>query len=250
MRRLILGALLILAAGPAFAAESEAALLERAQLAFAEGRYGEAADVYGALLDGAPADIDLMFNQGTAWAHQGELGLALWRYHQALRHDPRDRALHHNLKVIDPDYRQKLALSPLPPLDRLYYFLTGDEWLTLASAAALAAMAAGTLALLSARDGRARARLRTLALGCVLASLMTLPFAATHYVQDFPGRRAIITHEKAVVRAGPSENSLQTWSPALGTIVRIRDKHSSDWLLIDIGNQGTGYISANQLRRL
>jgi tetratricopeptide (TPR) repeat protein len=81
------------------AADAPAAAFEKANAAFAAGRYDDAAAAYRALADTTPR-VDVYFNLGTAEANAGRLGPAVWAFEQALVLDPADDDARHNLESV------------------------------------------------------------------------------------------------------------------------------------------------------
>ena len=87
-----------------------AKLAEQAQAAFKDNHYPEAVKIYERLAEQAPGDANVLYNLGTAHARAGQRGLAIWRYLQALRLDPRDADLRANLRLL------AWVLAPLAPM--------------------------------------------------------------------------------------------------------------------------------------
>ena len=70
---------------------------EQANIAYAEGRYEEAATGYEALLAEGP-NATLYYNLGNACFKQGELAQAILNYERALRLQPNHKDAQYNLK--------------------------------------------------------------------------------------------------------------------------------------------------------
>lgn len=254
-RRVLSGAFLLawlcMALAPAARAASDAELLDRAKSAFAHQQYKQAAEVYGRLLEQAPDDPRLLYNQGTAYARMGERGLAQWRYMQALRYAPRDPNLRQNLAVLDPQYREQIALTPILPLEMLYGYFTGNEWAALAGAATIAALLLGALALGRPRGSRTRSAARRVALAAAVVAALTWPFVYGHYHQEYIAHRGVIVTEEASVRSSPNESSTETWKLKAGTVVDITDDRTNPaWPFISFGGKGSGFVQRDQLKRL
>lgn len=240
----------LLAFTPAQAATT-AELLDRAKNAFARQDYKQAADIYGQLIEQAPDDPRLLYNQGTAYAQMGERGLAQWRYLQALRYAPRDSGLRHNLSVLDPQYREQIALTPIPPLELLHGYFTGNEWARLAGAATIAAFVLGSLALWRPRGSGLRYAARKPAIAAAVVAALAWPFVLGHYHQEYIANRGVIVTDEASVRSSPSENSTETWKLKAGTVVDITDDRTQpEWPFISFGGKGSGFVQRGQLKRL
>ncbi|MCE5228199.1 hypothetical protein LLG95_01200 [bacterium] len=232
-------------------AASDSEQLERAKTAFTNQNYKLAAQVYEKLIEQAPHDPRLLYNQGTAYAYMGERGLAQWRYLQALRYAPRDSNIRQNLAALDPDYRSQIALTPLLPVELVYGYFTGNEWAGLAGSATFIALALGTLALWRPRGTRLRLAARKLAVTAVVLAAIAWPFAMGHYYQENISTRGVTVVDDASIRSGPSETSRETWKLKAGVVVDITDdKTHPDWPFVSMANRGSGFINRNQIRKL
>jgi tetratricopeptide (TPR) repeat protein len=77
--------------------EGERVHLVRGRLAFASGRYQEAADEFAAAVAADPESARALVNLGTALGQLGDLGAAIDKYEQALAIDPDQSTAHFNL---------------------------------------------------------------------------------------------------------------------------------------------------------
>lgn len=251
MRRLAAMIMALMLSSAAWAATGEEQLLERANKAFTAQNYKEAAEIYEQLIEQAPHDPRLLYNLGTAYAHLGDRGLAQWRYLQALQFAPRDRMLRQNLAIIDPEYETQIALTPLPPLNMVYWLMSGNEWTAIAAWASVAGLFLGAWALWRPRGTRLRLSLRKAAIVAAVVAAVAWPFAFGHYHQECMVRRGVIVSPEGSVKSGPSENSTETWKLKAGTVVDITDERTHpDWPMISFGGKGAGFISRDQIRRL
>jgi tetratricopeptide (TPR) repeat protein len=80
--------------------EGERVHLVRGRLAFASGRYQEAAEEFGAAVEADPESARALVNLGTTLAQLGDLEGAIERFEQALEIDPRQTTAHFNLASI------------------------------------------------------------------------------------------------------------------------------------------------------
>ena len=80
--------------------EGERVHLVRGRLAFASGRYQEAADEFGAAVEADPKSARALVNLGTSLAQLGDLEGAVKRFEQALAIDPRQTIANFNLGSI------------------------------------------------------------------------------------------------------------------------------------------------------
>ena len=239
-----------IAAGGADPTEA-ARLADAARTAYFAGHYEEAARLYDALARLAPHDSRVLYNLGTAWAQAGNNGLAIWRWLQALRHDPRNALLRRNLAAVDPEFYKRIAITPLPPLDWLFFYFTGNEWAGAAGAATLLALLAAAIALLRPRGARARPLLVRIAWTAAVLAFLCWPFAFGHYYLDHMLRRAVVVAPEATVRNEANERGLETYTLKAGSVVEIRDAARPGWYLIAFsGGDKFGFVPREQVRPL
>lgn len=230
---------------------SAASVLHDAESAFRQGEYGRAVALYRELVEDAPDNPALLYNLGTAHARAGERGLAIWRYLQALRLDPRDADLRHNLRILLPDYTQNLAISPLPPINWVYLQLSMNEWTGIGAIGSLLALAllAASFAAPAARR-RVRRALRWGAGAAFVVALVGWPFAILHYYDEASQWQGVVVSEGTVARTGPSLQQIETFSLPVGKVVNIEERTDEEWLKIVFTGGRKGYVPADRIRFL
>ena len=92
--------------------EGERVHLVRGRLAFASGRFQEAADEFGAAVEADPNSVRALVNLGTSLAQLGDLDGAVERFEQALAIDPRQTTTHFNLGSIFVSRKQPAEAIP------------------------------------------------------------------------------------------------------------------------------------------
>jgi tetratricopeptide (TPR) repeat protein len=95
--------------------EGERVHLVRGRLAFASGRYREAADEFGAAVEADPGSARALVNLGTTLAQLGDMEGAAEKFEQALDIDPRQTTAHFNLASILVG--RKMAAEAIPHLE-------------------------------------------------------------------------------------------------------------------------------------
>jgi hypothetical protein len=218
--------------------------------AFERGDFDEAVRRYEALAEIAPDDPQALYNLATAYARQGETGLAIWRYLQASRLDPRDREIRHNLRVLAPELEQQIAVTPIPPLNWVFDALTTDEWTAIAGGATLLGLLAGALCLRLARGGRARVAVRRIAWLLGLAAVAGYPGAIVHYYVHEVVTRGVVVDEGVTARIGPNEKLIETFALPPGTVVRVDPAPVPDWVKVSFAGGRVGYIPRAAIRYL
>jgi tetratricopeptide (TPR) repeat protein len=231
--------------------------VEEAEQAYRAGDYDLALERYREVAQHAPHDPDVLYNLGTVHARMGDRGRATWRYLQALRLDPRDRALQHNLALVDPDFQRDLAVTPIPPLNAIYWRLTANEW----TAAAVGATLAGLLLLAlyfwtssgraSGATGRvARRSARQLAIVAFAASALAWPPALLRHRQEKMLWRGVVVAAGTVARTDPNEKAFENFALPAGKIVRILDQPATGWLKIGFADDRIGFVQRDRIEFL
>jgi tetratricopeptide (TPR) repeat protein len=95
--------------------EGERVHLVRGRLAFASGRYREAADEFVAAVEADPGSARALVNLGTSLAQLGDMEGAVERFEQALDIDPRQTTAHFNLASILVN--RNMAAEAIPHLE-------------------------------------------------------------------------------------------------------------------------------------
>lgn len=246
---LILAALLALAAPAARAADPK--LAADAQAAFTNGNYAEAVKLYEHLAEQAPGDPGVLYDLGTAYARAGQRGLAIWRYLQALRLEPRDQDTRVNLEILAPDIFQQLAVTPIPPVNWLYQHFTTSEWALAAGAAATVAMLLGAAFFFRLyRNPRLSGPVRAAILALLLFAAVAYPFAFMHYFAEEESWRGVVVAEKTVARAGPSANQTETDALPVGTVVRVMESTPTGWLKFSYAGGRMGFVEQDRVKNL
>jgi hypothetical protein len=235
---------------PAWAADPAARQDEAAHTAFNDGRYQEAVKVYEQMAQQAPGDPDVLYDLGTAYARAGQHGLAIWRYLQALRLDPRDYDLRANLEILSPGIFQQLAVTPIPPINWLYQCFTTNEWAGAAGTAAIVAMLLGTAYFLHLHRTRWGGAARGTILTLLIFSAVAYPFAFTHYFFEDQAWRGVVVAEDTVARSGPSASQIETDRLPVGTVVRILESTQGGWLKFSYAGGRMGFVEQNRVKSL
>jgi tetratricopeptide (TPR) repeat protein len=98
----------------------------RANQAFSEDKFSEAAAIYDSLIKNQGASPELFFNLGNALARSGKIGHAVLAYERGLLLSPRDADIRANLEKI----RQKNNLVEKPDTlwEQPFFLLSQNTW--------------------------------------------------------------------------------------------------------------------------
>lgn len=224
--------------------------LREAEMTFARGEYADAVMEYEALVARAPHDPALLYNLATAYARDGQIGFAVWRYLQVLRLDPRDRATRENLSIIAPNLAHQMALTPIPPVNWLAGRFTANEWAAVAGGSATLAMFLAAIVFLYVRDPQRRRALRRLVTALAAVAILSYPFALMHYYEAALARHGVIVAKDTITRTGASEQALTNFPLPEGTVVRIEPTRDPGWVKIETAGRSMGFVQRDRVRYL
>jgi tetratricopeptide (TPR) repeat protein len=233
--------------------EGERVHLVRGRLAYASGRYQEAADEFAAAVAADPKSARALVNLGTALGQLGDLDAAIERYRQALAIDPDQTTAHFNLgsSLVDrgraadaiPHIEAVLKSTPYDAEAQLLMaravVATGDDWASLEyfrrgaelDPASVAAVTGGAAALVRLRQfTRAKSVLeaghkRIPDSGAVAFALARL-LAACPDAEVRDGERALELAQ-AVYAARPNPRHAQLIAQALAELDRCDE--AAEW---------------------
>lgn len=211
--------------------------------------YVTAQNIYEELLAEAPNDPHVLYNLATIYASQEQKGLAIWLYLRALFISPRDGDIRYNLSLLEPEWEEFIAVTPLPVLDKLFYWFSANEWATVAGVATTLALLLGFAMLKLGRGSRLREIVQQAFRVAIVVACVTYPFAALHYHTQVARRLGVIVAEQTYAYSGPSDTQARKSALAAGTIVEVDASSSPDWRKVTFGGN-VGYVKKEKLRRL
>ena len=81
--------------------------------AYNQGLYEKAKNFYVKVLDENLHSAELYFNLGNSYYRMQDIGQAIWAYKNAIRLNPRDKDIAHNLKVAEANKIDRIKSPPL-----------------------------------------------------------------------------------------------------------------------------------------
>lgn len=213
---------------------------EQANRLYEQGKFREAADLYGAI-SVTNRSAALIYNRGNAWFKAGEIGRAICAYREALTISPRDPDLRANLRfardqVQGPTLRESRFLRWLGSL-------TVTEWTWLATVPLWV-----LLLLMAAMQWRPALR-ASLRVYVVAAALATVAFGVCTVVALQASRstaQAIVTADEVTVRHGPLEDSAMAFTAHDGAELRVLDT-KDDWVQVTPDSRRVGWLQRSQV---
>jgi tetratricopeptide (TPR) repeat protein len=223
---------------------------EEANNLFNQSKYTEAAKSYQQLLDEGYNQTALYFNAGNAWYKAGKVGMAVYSYEKALQLSPNDKAVKHNLDVVN----QKVEgyVNELP----LVFFQ--QWWLTLEHFHHPNGWAVGMIIffwLLIAGimvnkyiPGLHKKWLNWTNYGIgALFALYTIMAITSYCSANNHSTGIIMVQNKA--KSAPDESSRDIFEVGEGVKVDVTDA-TNDFCKIELADGKNGWISCNAIKRL
>lgn len=222
---------------------------DAANAAYAEGRYGEAAALYQALIDEEP-NAQVYYNLGNAEFKQGELAHAILAYERALRLQPNNKDARYNLafaqsRITDNIKEQDFFLSVWAQTVRNN--LRERTWLISSIVLFIIALVCLLLFLLSREQWVRKTAFHTAWIALLLSFVTGLNAASLHK-RDTLRAEAIITQGVVNAKSSPDRSGTDLFTIHEGTKVTIRET-IGEWANIRVGNN-EGWLRLSNLERI
>lgn len=224
-------------------------LLSEANSAYERSEYGYAIELYNQILDEGLVSADLYYNLGNAYFKNNMMGPAILYYERALRINPLDEDLNHNIavaksKIVDkPEQRPKLFYEKWWIAARSMF--TMDGWAIVSIVLLILFLATVSLYLFSRTIGVKKSAFYGLLviLGFLLLSVV---FARQQFNRYSSDRDAIVMETRVTAKSSPSVESSDLFLLHEGTKVRIRSQLSG-FYEISLPNGNVGWIKKETL---
>ncbi len=230
------------------------AIFEQATVAYNNGDFEQAVELWQGLVDQGLSSVELEFNLGNAWYRRGELGEAILHWERALLIAPLDREVRANLELARTGLVDELPPTVRLPLwdwlDRLFLLLPRDlPWWIFSLGLAFASLALVRRPWLP--GGRLNSFHRILLPSGLTLVLLALGFLLMR--ADLAGQRnrGVILVDKVVVQAAPSEGATNLFDLHEGTVVALgRRSESAGWQQLRLPDGREGWCSLEALEAI
>jgi hypothetical protein len=220
------------------AQDSSAGLLAlQAAQAYGQGRYEEAARLYGRLAESGWDGAAVRYDLANSYLKGGDLGRAILEYRRALKFDPELAPAKHNLEIARRLLPARVAPWQPPPWESMLQRLRPEalQWAVLLPA--LLANLALALVLLLGPGGLRRAALAVLVAAFLLAGAAGLLLGYARTV--LPSHQGAVVLSPASVYATAEERGEPLAILPTGSEV-IRVAQAADWSLV-LWGEGRGW---------
>jgi len=218
-------------------------LFDRAQSAYDDGRYGEAASLYERMLSNGVDNAEVHYNLANACFKNHELPNAVLHYRRAAYDLPRDPDIAANLHFA---LNAAGAIEPTPSfIERSLSTLSKNEWIVLGTGSY--ALLTLLLLLLLFMKRQRRMLFRLIALPTLLLALAYFGWRHWHLLTIYP--EWVVTQTEATTRFSPIEGSTAHFKLPHGALVRQSSMDSKGWVEVEYDGK-QGWIKQEFIRRV
>ncbi|QBG45994.1 tetratricopeptide repeat protein [Verrucomicrobia bacterium S94] len=209
------------------AAYAQEDLFNRAQAAYDDGRYGEAAMLYEKMIADGFDNPEIHYNLGNACFKNSELPNAVLHYRKASYDLPRDPDIQANLHFA---LNAAGAAETIPSfIDRFFSSLSMQEWIITGTGGYLL-LCAGLLVLLFVRKGR-RQTLKFLFLPLFILAASFMGWRHWNDLRLHP--EWVVTNKEATALFSPVEGSTAHFKLPMAALVKQRSSHGPGWIEVE-----------------
>ncbi|MBE6252397.1 MAG: tetratricopeptide repeat protein [Bacteroidales bacterium] len=193
---------------------------------------------------------ELYYNLGNAYFKTGEMAQSILWYERALKLDPSDADIRHNL-----EYARSLTQDRIEEVPEIFfeqwghamcYLLPSNTWAVLCLVFLAAAIAMALLFLLGSTAGRRRVGF-FVGIACLLLAFLGWDFAQWQRQEALAQDRAIVMRPVSSVKSSPSaESAKDLFILHEGTRVKILDNVGS-YTNIELGDGRQGWIPSGDI---
>jgi tetratricopeptide (TPR) repeat protein len=251
MKRNVLLIVLFFLASLTFAAENQV-ILAKANKAYTDGLYTNAADLYKQVLNSGYESWELYYNLGNSYYKMNDFASAILYYERAKKLNPGNEDINFNLKVTNNKIADKI--EPLPEMFYKHWYMNlvelfpVDHW---ARITILSFIFSLFLALLYVISQRVYLRKIGFWAGIVflLISLLSFHFSYQNYKTLKNNTEAIIFAPTVTIKSSPDEKSIDLFVLHEGTKVKILD-NIGNWYEIRIANGSVGWLPVSSVEKI
>lgn len=222
---------------------------DNANHAYTTGEYDRAIEGYDSICRQGYGSAKLYYNLGNAYFKNNQIGKAILNYNKALRLDPSDEDIQHNLAVANRFVKDRIEVVPefflKTWMRNLMLRASSDTWAIWSLI--LFAMTLGLVALylLGSRMGQRKFGFYG-GICCLLLSVGALVFSSIGRRQIVSPREAVIMISAAPVKSEPEATSKDIFVLHEGTKVRIAGE-IGDWREIVIADGKKGWLDIQSI---
>ncbi|HPJ91875.1 MAG TPA: tetratricopeptide repeat protein [Bacteroidales bacterium] len=220
-----------------------------ANKAYTQKNYTLAIQLYNEVLADGYKNADVYYNLGNAYFKNGELSKAILFYERALRLDPSNKDIQHNLAFANQKIVDEIDIIPEIFIKRWINntigLLSSNGWAVLSIVFLILMLSIIALMLLSSVY-RKRIILFLTAVVVFILLTVSISFSFLQYKQLIKKDEAIITQLSVAVKSMPDSSGTELFTIHEGLKVSVTDAVDT-WVEIALPNGNKGWIESNAL---
>lgn len=217
---------------------------DRANRLYSAGDYNGAIVTYDSIVNQGLQSAPLYYNLAGACFKAGRNGHAILNYHRALRLDPSNEDVAHNLAYVESFVKDNIDEIPTGFLSRtmtsLRRTLSADAW-GVCSIVALGVMLVAAGLFVLAQRRRLRKAGFVVAIVSLLVTIGAMIFGSAARSELLSENEAVVLDSATSVKASPEATSKDLFVLHEGTKVEVLDSYG-DWNEIRIADGNKGWI--------
>ncbi len=230
-------------------AQTPEMLFRQANDAYQQQEYTRAADLYKQILSRGYEGKEVYYNLGNCYYRLGETGLSVLYYEKALKLDPNDPDIRHNLDLARMRVVDRVEMPP-----RFFVFEWWDLLKNFYSVGQLTRIVAGLFILsilllvfwLFIRRDRIRRLVLTFSIICGIATVFWSYILIVQARSVVNHREAIVLVPNVTVMSAPEEGGTDVFILHEGVKVHL-DEQRGDWVQISLPDGKTGWMKYEAL---
>lgn len=239
-------------AEPAPAKADEMALWDTANAAYNSGDYAAALSSYEAIAAEGLCSAALYYNMANAYFKQGDTAHAILYYHRALRLDPSDEDVRHNLEYAEQSTKDIIDEIPefflFAWMRSLRDVMGGNAWTLLSLLALVLSLVAALVYLLSQRLSMRKMGFYSMAV-CGLLFIVTTAFAVSARGVVMNQEEAVVMSSSVSIKSSPDRSSTELFVLHEGTTVTTGDEVDG-WIEVRIADGRKGWIEKSRIEHI
>jgi tetratricopeptide (TPR) repeat protein len=233
-------------------AESPADRLQEANMAYSDGAWAHAIELYEQLLSDGWEAPELYYNLGNAFFRENRLGPAILNYEKALRLAPGDENARFNLEVARTRIVDRIDPVPLIFYERwmkqLLQWQTTDNWAKTGLLCFVFFFLFAAFYLYASSPAYKKLHF-VFALIMLVFSLGAFYAAQKQYYNHYVKAEAIVFAPRLTAKSAPGENSPDLFVIHEGTKVQMKQT-IGEWVEIYLDNGNQGWVKIHALERI
>ncbi|MFO7978254.1 MAG: tetratricopeptide repeat protein [Bacteroidales bacterium] len=249
MKKVILPLLFTLLVVVSSQAQTAEEIYQQGNQAYLNEEYSYAIELYQQVLDSGMMAPELYYNLGNAYFRENQIGPAILNYERALRLQPNDENIQHNLEVA-----REQTVDLIEPVPVIFYerwwrsfilLFSVNEWSYAAIGGLFLLIISLSFYLLTSSRAVKKA---TFGASLIFLLLSAGAFTAAHYQYQHLYKKAhgIIFSPRVMVKSAPGEASQDLLVIHEGTRVSITD-HLGEWYEVRLENGSVGWVSKSSV---